>query len=55
MTDNSTFLAFRLKALPLRQRIAHLRALIRLEPKESIRREQLLGLLHAEASAEWDD
>jgi hypothetical protein len=55
MTDNLTFLAVRLKALPLRHRLAHLRALIRLEPKESRRREQLLDLLHAEASGVSDE
>jgi GcrA cell cycle regulator len=50
MNDNRTLVALRLKVLPRRHRIAHLRALIELEPKGSSRGEQLFGLLHAEAS-----
>jgi len=55
MKGNATSMAFRLKVLPRRHRIAHLRALIGLEPKESNRREQLLNLLHAEISGVSDD
>jgi len=54
MKGNST-IALRLKVLPRQHRIARLRALIGLEPKESNRREQLLNLLHAEISGVQDD
>ena len=45
-----TLMAVRLKALPLRHRIAHLRALIGLQPRDSGRREQLDELLREETS-----
>ncbi|MGH6643514.1 MAG: hypothetical protein ACRED3_12550 [Bradyrhizobium sp.] len=48
MNDNSAFVAVRLKVLPRRHRIAHLRALVRLGPKEPRRREELLDLHQAE-------
>lgn len=40
-------MAIRMKRLPLRHRIAHLRALIRQQPAHSIRREELVALLRA--------
>jgi hypothetical protein len=40
----------RLRPLPPRHRIAHLRALIRLQPRDSDRREQLAELLLTEVS-----
>jgi len=43
-------MAVKLKVLPRQHRIAHLWALIGLEPKESARREQLFNLLYAEIS-----
>lgn len=41
----------RLKPLPRRHRIAHLRALIGLQPAGSIRREELAALLRGEMAA----
>lgn len=43
-----TIMISRMKRLPRRHRIAHLRALIRQEPAHSIRREELAGLLRNE-------
>jgi|SoimicmetaTmtLAB_FD_contig_31_5507728_length_289_multi_1_in_0_out_0_1 hypothetical protein len=42
----------RMKRLPLRHRIAHLRALIRRQPPCSIRREELAALLRDEMTAQ---
>jgi hypothetical protein len=44
-------MVIRMKPLPRRHRIAHLRALIRQQPARSIRREELLALLRDEISA----
>lgn len=44
----------RMKRLPRRHRIAHLRALIAQQPAHSIRREELVALLRDEMSA-WPD
>jgi hypothetical protein len=49
---NATILTGRMKPLPLRHRLAHLRALIRRQPAGSIRREQLAALLHDEMAAQ---
>ena len=43
-------LAARLKRLPRRHRIAHLRALIGLQPEEGGRRDELSDLLHLDIS-----
>ena len=40
----------RMKRLPRRHRIAHLRALIQLQPFRSGRRQELIALLHDEMS-----
>jgi hypothetical protein len=40
-----TIMVIRMKPLPRRHRIAHLRALIRQQPARSIRREELVALL----------
>jgi hypothetical protein len=45
----------RLKPLPRRHRIAHLRALIRLHPAGSARRHELAALLRAEMTARPDE
>jgi hypothetical protein len=51
MMDNSIALTIaRLRPLPARHRIAHLRALIGLQPRDSDRREQLAELLFRETS-----
>jgi hypothetical protein len=42
----------RMKPLPRRHRIAHLRALIRQQPAGSVRREQLAALLRNEMTAQ---
>jgi hypothetical protein len=47
-------MAARLKPLPWRHRIAHLRALKNREPEPSIRREQLMLLLRRETTAQPD-
>jgi hypothetical protein len=44
----------RMKPLPRRHRIAHLRALIRLHPEGSSRRPELAALLRAEMTARPD-
>jgi hypothetical protein len=44
-------MAIRMKRLPRRHRIAHLRALILRQPERSVRREQLAALLRAEMTA----
>jgi hypothetical protein len=44
----------RMKPLPRRHRIAHLRALIRLQSAGSARRHELAALLRAEMSAQPD-
>ena len=44
-------LSVRLRRLPRRHRIAHLRALIRRQPFYSIRREELTAFLHDEMTA----
>jgi len=41
----------RMKPLPYRHRLAHLRALIRLQPVGSVRREQLAALVRDEMTA----
>jgi hypothetical protein len=43
-------MAARMKPLPPRHRIAHLRALIGLEPADSARRHELIALLRGEWS-----
>lgn len=45
-----TCLAERLKRLPLRHRIAHLRALIELQPEKGGRRDEVSSLLRQEMS-----
>jgi GcrA cell cycle regulator len=51
MTGKSiTPMAIRMKPLPSRHRIAHLRSLIGLQPRDSDRREQLVELLLEETS-----
>jgi hypothetical protein len=45
-----TYVADRLKRLPRRHRIAHLRALIGLQPEGCGRRDELSELLHDEMS-----
>jgi hypothetical protein len=49
---NATILTGRMKPLPLRHRLAHLRALIRRQPAGSIRGEQLAALLRDEITAQ---
>jgi hypothetical protein len=41
-----------MKPLPRRHRLAHLRALMRLDPVRSARREQLAALLRVELTAQ---
>ena len=44
-------MTIRMKRLPRQHRVAHLRALIRQEPVDSIRREKLTALLRDEVTA----
>ena len=46
-----TIMVIRMKPLPRRHRIAHLRALIPQQPAHSIRREELVALLRDEMLA----
>ena len=48
-------MVIRMKPLPRRHRIAHLRALIRRQPARSIRREELVALLRDEMLARPDE
>ncbi len=48
MNTPVAIMAARIKPLPRRHRIAHLRALIRRQPVRSVRREQLAALLRDE-------
>jgi hypothetical protein len=48
MTTSTTTMVFRMRRLPRRHRIAHLRALIGQTPLGSIRRAQLVALLRDE-------
>jgi hypothetical protein len=54
MSTPVAIMAVRLKPLPRRHRIAHLRALMNREPGHSIRREQMILLLREEATAPRD-
>ena len=49
---NAAILTGRMKPLPRRHRLAHLRALIRRQPAGSIRRERLAALLRDEMTAQ---
>ena len=51
MNAEVAFLSFRMKRLPPRHRLAHLRALIRREPARSSRRETLVALLRNQLAA----
>ncbi len=51
MNTPAAIMAIRMKPLPRRHRIAHLRALMRREPVPSTRWEQLAALLRDEMSA----
>jgi hypothetical protein len=51
MKLNPTSMIGRMKPLPRRHRIAHLRALIRLQPAGSIRGQELAALLRGEMNA----
>jgi hypothetical protein len=51
MSTSVAIMTVRLKPLPRRHRIAHLRALLNGEPAHSIRREQLMLLLREETTA----
>jgi hypothetical protein len=48
-------MVIRMRPLPRRHRIAHLRALIPRQPAHSIRREELVALLRDEMSARPDE
>lgn len=48
MNTPVAFMPIRMKPLPRRHRLAHLRALLRAQPAVSIRREQLAALLRIE-------
>jgi hypothetical protein len=50
MKPDAASMIGRMKPLPRRQRLAHLRALIRQQPTGSIRRGQLAALLRSELS-----
>jgi hypothetical protein len=52
MSTSVAIMTVRLKPLPRRHRIAHLRALLNGEPAHSIRREQLMLLLREETTAQ---
>jgi hypothetical protein len=52
MSTSVAIMTARLKLLPRRHRIAHLRALLNREPAHSIRREQLMLLLREETTAQ---
>jgi hypothetical protein len=54
MNTPVAIMMIRMKPLPRRHRIAHLRALIRLHPVGSARRCELAALLHAEMTARPD-
>jgi len=51
MKPNPARMIGRMKPLPRRHRLAHLRALIRQQPAGSLRREQLAALLRRELLA----
>jgi hypothetical protein len=51
MKLSATDIAGRMKPLPRRHRLAHLRALIRRQPAGSIRGKELAALLHDEMTA----
>jgi hypothetical protein len=51
MATSMDVIATRIKPLPRRHRIAHLRALIRHEPDGSIRRDELAALLREQWTA----
>jgi hypothetical protein len=51
MSTPVAIMTARMKPLPRRHRIAHLRALIRLHPADSARRHELAALLRAEMKA----
>jgi len=52
MKPNPASMIGRMKPLPRRHRLAHLRALIRQQPAGSFRREQLTALLRRELSTQ---
>jgi hypothetical protein len=54
MSASVAIMMTRMKPLPRRHRIAHLRALIRLHPEGSSRRPELVALLRAEIMARPD-
>jgi hypothetical protein len=51
MNTDVSRLPVRMKRLPLRLRLAHLRALIRREPAPSQRRDELVALLRDQSAA----
>lgn len=51
MNTSVAIILMRIKPLPRRHRIAHLRALLRRQPASSLRRGQLAALLRAELAA----
>ncbi len=51
MNTSVAIILMRIKPLPRRHRIAHLRALLRRQPAGSLRRGQLAALLRAEFAA----
>ena len=51
MNTSVAIMRVRMKPLPRRHRIAHLRALLRRQPAGSLRRGQLAALLRAELAA----
>ena len=51
MNTSVAIILMRIKPLPRRHRIAHLRALLRRQPAGSLRRGQLAALLRAEMAA----
>jgi hypothetical protein len=51
MASSIDVIAARIKPLPRRHRIAHLRALIRHEPDASVRRDELAALLREQWTA----
>lgn len=54
MNTSVALMLVRMKPLPRRHRIAHLRALLRRQPALSVRREELAALLRIEMAAKLD-
>ena len=53
MNTSVALMLVRMKPLPRRHRIAHLRALLRRQPALSVRREELAALLRIEMAAQF--